>query len=138
VETCRYLAAKQAHDRLVQEIDAQSKDGESREKMHAALRDNPEVRTMLERSAMVEEALHSSDDGEEWILGAELFGTVTHYKKCKDDENAIIVKIEGTMNDLPLFEQMAVIHEIDLYNEWAPFCTDSVLVDKIGKAELYG
>jgi hypothetical protein len=93
---------------------------------------------MLERAEMVKHSLHFVDTSDDWILGADMFGIQTHYRKCEDDENAIIVKIEGTMDDLPLFEQMAVIHEIDLFKEWAPFCTDSVLVDKVGKAELYG
>lgn len=105
--------------------------------MFSTLRAHPIIQQMLERSSMVRESLHSVDESGDWILGAEMYGITTTYKKCEDDENAIVVKIEGTMDDLPLFEQMAVLHEVDLYTEWAPFCTDSVLIDKVGKAELY-
>lgn len=96
------------------------------------------IQQMLVRSELVKQSLHSVDTSDDWTLGANMFGILTHYKKCEDDPTSIVVKIEGTLDDLPLFEQMAVIHEIDLFKEWAPFCTNSVLVDKIGKAELYG
>eukprot|EP01032_Pedospumella_encystans_P032587 gene32587-36793_t len=93
---------------------------------------------MLKRAALIERSIHFVDTSDDWILGADMFGIQTHYRKCADDENAIVVKIEGKLDDLPLFEQMAVLHEIDLYKEWAPFCTSSVMVDKIGNAELFG
>lgn len=44
--------------------------------------------------------------------------------------------MEGTLENLPLFEQCAVIHEIDLFKQWIPFCNESILIDKIGNAEL--
>ncbi len=138
VGSCRYLAAQKAYEQLVTELKAPECVMEIKEKYLSMLLVNPEIQSMLERCPMVQHSLHFVDESEDWILGAEMFGIRTHYKKCEDDANSIIVKIEGTMDDLPLFEQMAVLHEIDLYKEWAPFCTDSVLIDKIGKAELYG
>ena len=93
---------------------------------------------MLERALLIEHSIHFVDTSDDWILGTEMLGITTHYRKCEDYENAIVVKIEGTLDDLPLFEQMAVLHEIDLYKEWAPFCTSSVMVDKVGNAELFG
>lgn len=109
-----------------------------RKQMEDRLEKDEKIQQMLQRTPMIKKSLHSVDTSDDWTLGANMFGILTHYKKCEDDPTSIIVKIEGTLDDLPLFEQMAVIHEIDLFKEWAPFCTNSVLVDKIGKAELFG
>lgn len=137
-DTCRYLAAKIAYEQLISEINVDTVSGDVREGILTQLNNDSGLQTMLSRAEQVQHSLDFVDSSNDWILGADMFGIHTHYKKCEDDENQIVVKIEGTMDDLPLFEQMAVIHEIDLYHEWAPFCTDSVLIDKIGKAELYG
>jgi hypothetical protein len=137
-ESCRYLAASEAHGAIIDKLALLEDGSEVRKSVSKLLSDNTTIQTMLERAEMVKHSLHFVDTSDDWILGADMFGIQTHYRKCEDDENAIIVKIEGTMDDLPLFEQMAVIHEIDLFKEWAPFCTNSVLVDKVGKAELYG
>mmetsp|Transcript_26097 Transcript_26097/g.28462 ORF Transcript_26097/g.28462 Transcript_26097/m.28462 type:complete len:217 (-) Transcript_26097:152-802(-) len=40
------------------------------------------------------------------------------------------------MDDLPIFELCAVMKEVDLFHEWVPFCKESVMVDRIGRAEL--
>lgn len=106
--------------------------------MKAELENNATIETMLVRASRMEHCIHFVDTSDDWILGADMFGIKTYYRKCEDDENAIVVKIDGTVDDLPLFEQMAVLHEIDLYKEWAPFCSSSVMVDKIGQAELFG
>ena len=137
METCRYLAAKNAYDKLLAELQPAS-DGQVQGACMEKLKNSRDIQVMLERAAQVQHSLDFVDTGDDWIHGADMFGTHTFYKKCDDDPNAIVVKIEGTMDGLPLFEQMAVIHEIDLYHEWAPFCTDSILVEKIGKAELNG
>ena len=138
VDTCRYLAASAAYSELIHKIDSSNITLDIRDSILGELSTNNIIKSMLERVERIQSSLHFVDESDDWILGADMFGIQTHYRKCVDDPNAIIVKIEGAMDDLPLFEQMAVLHEIDLYHEWAPFCTDSVLVDKIGKAELYG
>ncbi len=38
--------------------------------------------------------------------------------------------------DLPIFEVCAVIHEVDLFSEWLPFCSDAKTVKKIKHGEL--
>ena len=40
--------------------------------------------------------------------------------------------LPGTQTDLPVFAQMAVLHEVDLYKTFIPFCTESQLLGKIG------
>jgi len=71
---------------------------------------------------------------EGWKLGAEYYGVQTHYKY--DDEGLISVHIQGNEQELPVFEQMAVINEVDLYHEWVPFCSHSGIVDRVNPSEL--
>jgi glutathione peroxidase-family protein len=97
--------------------------------------DLPTIYTMLERVKEIHETIHYQDDSSEWILGAEMFGVKTYYRIDKSD-HSMIVKLDGILEDLPVFELCAVMKEVDLFSEWIPFCRESILVDKIGKAEL--
>lgn len=65
---------------------------------------------------------------------AEYYGVQTHYKY--DDEGLISVHIQGNEQELPVFEQMSVINEVDLYKEWVPFCSESCIVDRVTPSEL--
>lgn len=69
-----------------------------------------------------------------WTLGSNFLGISTYYMRI--GSNDIIIKLEGTMHNLPIFEQCAVIHEVDLFKSWVPLCDESILIEKIGKAEL--
>jgi hypothetical protein len=66
-----------------------------------------------------------------------MFGIKTYYRKSNQSgDSNITVKMEGVVDDLPVFEQCAVIHEVDLFHQWIPFCCESVNISKIGNAEL--
>ena len=90
---------------------------------------------LLERIEEVQLALNYQDVEDQWILGAQMFGVKTYYQLDKSDDS-IIIKMEGESDDLPLFEQCVVIHEVDLFNTWIPFCAESKMVIKLSKAEL--
>lgn len=93
------------------------------------------LKVMTERMEEIRSALEYQDQNEQWILGASHFGVNTYYKLDGSD-GSIIIKMEGSNEELPLFEQCAVIHEADLFHTWIPFCTSSLLIDKIGTGEL--
>ena len=95
---------------------------------------------ILHRASEVQAAMEienisigQSNSDQTWTLGAEYWGLKTYYQI---ENNNIRVRMEGGIDDLPLFEQCAVIHEVDLFKEWVPFCSDSRLIEKIGRAEL--
>ena len=138
VESCKYLAAREAYLKLCRDLEGLPVTQQDKLSMKKSLDSNKLIQTMLLRAEKIQHALEFEDTADDWVLGADMFGILTHYRKCKDDPNSIIVKIEGTQDNLPLFEQLAVIHEIDLFKDWAPFCTESHLIDKPGQAELYG
>jgi hypothetical protein len=134
IESTRYLAALNEYSVLT---DSLSKEPIELQHIVQELIDgDTPLQTMRARAEKITQTLEFEHDSDDWILGAEMFGIVTHYRKCEDDPTSIVVKIEGTMNDLPVFEQLAVFYEIGLYKDWAPFCTASELIDLHGKAEL--
>ena len=40
----------------------------------------------------------------------------THYKTSVDGH--LTLRMQAAADDLPIFEQLAVIHEVDLFHEW--------------------
>ena len=132
----RFLAAKDLYSSLKEESLEQSNDASVQfttwVEVNAGI-----LTTMLDRYEEVQEALrHGSMDEGEWLFGSRLFGVDTHYREEAD--NSITIKIEGEIDDLPIFEQCAVVHELDLFKLWLPFCTHSQLIEKVGLAELVG
>jgi hypothetical protein len=89
---------------------------------------------VIERSKEVLDAVHYQDDDTDWILGADMFGIKTWYKL--DEDHTMILKLVGDFDELPVFELLSVIKEVDLFTEWVPFCKESCLVDEITHHEL--
>lgn len=110
------------------------------DEVNALLEENEyEIRQMVKRAAEVEDALRSvslENGSGKWKLGAHMFEIATHYSVR--DDNLLDVHIEGNVDDLPLFEQLAVVTEIDMYKTWVPFCNRSSLIKRIGPGELAG
>ena len=46
--------------------------------------------------------------------------------------------MEGRMEGVPLFDQVAVIREVDLHHTWAPFCTSSLTLKEVNKCDSVG
>lgn len=46
--------------------------------------------------------------------------------------------MEGKLEGIPLFEQVAVLKEIDLHQTWAPFCTSSLTIKDLDKLDTVG
>ena len=108
--------------------------------LHALLTNRMKLKEILHRAGEIKQTLNWERELEgvsgrpsQWKLGASYFGIDTYYKI---DNGNITVRMEGGLTDLPLFEQCAVIHEVDLFHEWVPFCNESSLLEKFGPAEL--
>lgn len=111
IDDCRYLAAVSLLDALTASdkpnpLVACEEDVEELEQFlvgHKELLD--EVR---DRCREVNDLLQNEDTEERWVLGATHFGINTYYLHCVDD-NSLMVKLEGVMEDLPIFEQISVL-----------------------------
>ena len=60
-------------------------------------------------------------------------GISTHYRHEAD--NSLSVKIEGEVTGIPVFEQLAVVREGDLFDQWAPFCARSSTIKRLGRTD---
>ena len=70
-----------------------------------------------------------------WELGAEMFGTRTYFQM--DEESGFIsVMMQGQQDELPTFEMMSVINEVDLYKTFIPLCEDSIKVIEPAHGEM--
>ena len=77
------------------------------------------------------------EESSSWILAQTLFGITTHYRREPID-NSLSIKIEGELSDVdtPLFEQIVVLRECDLYHTWAPFMTKSRKLAQLDKLDV--
>ena len=135
----RYFAAKKEYDALVEAIAHGSQEGQEGAFADArAALDSAETRLMLERSQHCENALKEynmeTTEDERWVLGLDMFGYRTHY--IIEEDNNVLVRIEGSQDSLPLFEQLSVIRELQLYKEWVPFCNKSEMLHEISNTDM--
>ncbi|KAL7522504.1 hypothetical protein ACHAWX_007190 [Stephanocyclus meneghinianus] len=79
-------------------------------------------------------AQQNLDTHASWTLSQTLFGITTHYRR--ESDNTLSVKIEGELHGIPLFEQMVVLRECDLYHTWAPFCNESKKLAQLDKLDV--
>lgn len=81
--------------------------------------------------------IDNNNNSNEWILAQTLFGITTYYRHESID-NSLSIKIEGELSDttIPLFEQIVVLREADLYSTWAPFMTKSSKLAQIGTLDV--
>ncbi len=161
VGACRYLAADELYKSFLEEIrtaevaleQRQKQDHSNSEPFHlehmsseniikwlesakgSLAKKDRELKVLTERIVEIRSALEYQDKQDQWVLGASHFGVNTYYKLDEED-GSIIIKMEGSNEELPLFEQCAVIHEADLFHTWVPFCTSALLIDKISTGEL--
>ena len=76
----------------------------------------------------------NSDD--EWTVAQTLFGITTFYRR--EPDGSLSIKLEGSLKDVPLFDQVCVLREIDLHYKWAPFVSSSLTVEHLDKLDTVG
>ena len=71
-----------------------------------------------------------------WTLASTHFGIKTYYRR--EEDGTLSVQLEGSLENVPLFEQICVLKEVDLHYKWSPFCTASMTVADLGKLDTVG
>ena len=69
-------------------------------------------------------------------MAQTLFGVTTYYRR--EDDGSLSVKLEGRLEDVPLFDQVAVLREVDLFYKWAPFTSSSLTIAHLDKMDTVG
>lgn len=75
-------------------------------------------------------------DDNHWTLAQTLFGITTYYRH--ESDGSLSVKIEGQLEGVSLFDQVAVLREVDLHSKWAPFCSSSLTIAHLDKLDTVG
>ena len=65
-----------------------------------------------------------------------MFGVKTFYRR--EEDGSLSLKLEGELKDVPLFEQVCVLKEVDLHYKWAPFCSSSMTIADLDKLDTVG
>jgi hypothetical protein len=82
---------------------------------------------------LAQKDLNVNDD---WTLAQTLFGVTTYYRREEDD--SLSIKLEGRLEGVPLFEQVAILREVDLHYKWAPFVSSSLTIAHLDKLDTVG
>eukprot|EP00978_Attheya_sp_CCMP212_P038000 scaffold184061_cov48-Attheya_sp.AAC.2 len=71
---------------------------------------------------------------EDWILTQTSNGIMTYYRR--EEDNSLTIKLEGDLTGVPLFEQLAILREVDLFHTWSPFCIKSEKIAQLGTIDV--
>ncbi|KAL7566764.1 hypothetical protein ACA910_019362 [Epithemia clementina (nom. ined.)] len=88
------------------------------------------------RCRLFRKAQKNLQEESEWILASTLFGIETYYRREPDE--SLSLKLQGEVTDIPLFEQVCVLREVDLHYKWAPFCSSSFTIADLDKLDTVG
>lgn len=126
----RLKARKRLRQMDTDELEKNSMMKQHVEAAAALLRDKKqEFDEVIKLANEVNQAKENLMNNEDWIYAQTFFGISTFYRH--EHDGSLSVKLEGEMSGVSLFEQFCVLHEIDLYNLWVPFCTSSTKLRKI-------
>eukprot|EP00580_Thalassiosira_gravida_P020738 CAMPEP_0201680390 /NCGR_PEP_ID=MMETSP0494-20130426/50574_1 /ASSEMBLY_ACC=CAM_ASM_000839 /TAXON_ID=420259 /ORGANISM="Thalassiosira gravida, Strain GMp14c1" /LENGTH=554 /DNA_ID=CAMNT_0048164109 /DNA_START=80 /DNA_END=1743 /DNA_ORIENTATION=- len=93
-----------------------------------------EFQALENRANLFKSAKENLSTDDDWIHAQTLFGVTTSYRR--EPNSSLSVKIEGELHGIPLFEQLVVLREADLYSHWAPFLSHSKKLAQLDKLDL--
>ncbi len=139
IKSSRLLEAKKKHSELIGNL-LSAHFSEEEEAVTRVLLDHydPKISKYLDRAKEVESVISagSAVSSGDWELGSHMFGVTTHYKTLSS--GLLCIHTEGSQDNLPIFEQLAVLNEVKLWHIYMPFCNKSELVTKVNETELVG
>lgn len=89
-----------------------------------------------QRCALFAKARDNLIDTEDWTLAQTMFGITTYYRREAD--SSLSIKMEGKLDGVSLFDQVAVLREVDLHYTWAPFVSSSLTIAHLNKLDTVG
>lgn len=67
-------------------------------------------------------------------MAQTFMGITTSYKN--EPDGSLWVKLHGTMDNVRVIDQLAMVREVDLFRHWVPFCDKSILLKRVGIVEV--
>jgi len=89
-----------------------------------------------EKAEVFKRAQKTLKESDDWTFSQTMFGVSSYYRSEAD--GSLSIKMEGTLKDVPIFEQIAILREIDLYQTWSPFCSSSIVLKELEKLDSVG
>ena len=89
-----------------------------------------ELQQLTQHALIFQRAKDNSATNKDWIQCHHHQNVTSSYRREKD--NSLSFKVEGEISGLPLFEQVAIMREVDLYHFWAPFVNGSKRIASLG------
>lgn len=113
-------------------------DATVRQQFHAAMTliSNADFVKLEKIAYIFKTAIKNTTQNEGWIQCHSHKGVVSSYRREAD--HSLSIKLEGEISGAPLFEQMAVMRECDLYKHWAPFVNKSKKIAELGLLDQIG
>jgi len=75
-------------------------------------------------------------DTKGWTKASTHFGIMTFYRR--ETDGSLSIQMQGTLQGVPLFEQVAVLRDVSRHALWVPFCTYSQTVAHLDRLDLVG
>ena len=92
--------------------------------------------SMQRRCRLFAKARQNLLDDNHWTLAQTLFGITTYYRN--ETNGTLSIKMEGQLEGVSLFDQVAVLREVDLHYKWAPFVSSSLTIAHLDKLDTVG
>jgi hypothetical protein len=81
-------------------------------------------------------ARQNLNENDEWTFASEHFGIKTYFRR--EEDQTLSIKLEGDLDEAPLYEQICVLKEFGLHCKWAPFCFSSQTIADLDKLDTIG
>ncbi|KAI9910997.1 hypothetical protein PsorP6_010091 [Peronosclerospora sorghi] len=92
------------------------------------------IKERRQKGVNVLREINSEDKDDAWQFGQTMLDVTTSWKP--DEDGSVWIKLEGLVDGVDIFNTISVIREVDLYHIWTPFCSQSLLLEEFGRAEL--
>lgn len=132
----RILSAREEYNKLQSIIQSDSLEPSIKQEIQTLLNKNQKIFDRItQRSDEINHIIQDTSDSlDGWVLGSEMFGISTYYRI--EDDGYLSLRMEG-VQEIPIFEQLAVLYEVALFNQWMPFCNQSDLLKQICKYSFF-
>lgn len=132
----RHLIAFSLYESITSRIQSNPNLLEHEEAKQLIFKNEYEFKKLKEFSKIFQKAKRNATEDQDWIQCHEHQNVISSYRREKD--GSLSLKIHGEINGLPLFEQVSIMRELDLYHHWSPFMNKSRKLAVLGKLDQIG
>jgi len=132
----RHLVASSLYESITSRVQSDPNSLEHQEAKELLEKNTYTFGKLREFAMMFQKAKQNATEDQDWIQCHEHQNVISSYRREKD--GSLSLKIQGEISGLPLFEQVSVMREVDLYSLWAPFLNKSKKLAVLGKLDQIG